>query len=72
MIVWIFFSPGAGGDGLANLLEQSPSVIALDGIKPWRIHRYVDGKAKFWAPTLQDTSRRTNKVDQNRASVKSK
>lgn len=64
MIVWIFFSPGAGGDGLANLLEQSPSVIALDGIKPWRIHRYVDGKAKFWAPTLQDTSRRTNKVDQ--------
>lgn len=64
MIVWIFFSPGAGGDGLANLLEQSPSVVALDGIKPWRIHRYVDDKAKFWAPTLQDTLRRTNKVDQ--------
>jgi hypothetical protein len=64
MIVWIFFSPGAGGDGFANLLEQSTSVVTLDGSKSWRIHRYVDGQAKFWAPTLQDTPRRTNQVDQ--------
>lgn len=64
MIVWIFFMPGSGGDGFANLLEQSSSVVTLDGIKTWRIHRYVDGKAKFWAPNLQNTPRRINTVDQ--------
>jgi len=64
MIVWIFFPGGAGGDGVANLLEQSSNVVPIDENKQWRIHRYVDSKVKFWAPTLQNTSQRINLVSQ--------
>jgi len=64
MIVWIFFESGSGGDGFANLLEQSSNVVPLDGNKQWRIHRYVDSKAKFWAPNLQNNGHRTNTVEQ--------
>ena len=64
MIVWVFFLGGAGGDGLANLLEQATNAVPLDGNKQWRIHRYVDYKVKFWAPNLQNTSQRINTVDQ--------
>ena len=64
MIVWIFFPPGAGGDGFANLLEQSSNVIALDANKHWRVHRYVDHQVKFWAPTLGNIAQRINTVDQ--------
>lgn len=63
MIVWIFFEPGTGGDGFANLLEQSLNVVPLDGNKQWRIHRYVDSKVKFWAPNLQNNSFRVNTVE---------
>lgn len=53
MQVWIYFQPGTGGDGFANLLEHCLSVQSLDQQLPqWRLHRYVDGEAKFWAPTV--------------------
>lgn len=64
MILWVFFTGGAGGDGFANLLEQSLNVVPVDGIKTWRIHRYVDNQAKFWAPNLQNTASRINTTDQ--------
>jgi len=64
MIVWVFFIGGSGGDGLANLLEQSSNAVTIDGEKKWRIHRYVDYKVKFWAPTLQNTPERINRVTQ--------
>jgi len=63
MIVWIFFSPGVGGDGFANLLEHSTNAVTIDKNKQWRIHRYVDFKVKFWAPTLQNTNFRLNTID---------
>ena len=53
MQVWIYFQPGVGGDGIANLLEQSQTVVSIDSNPPvWRLHRYVDGELKFWAPTI--------------------
>lgn len=63
MIVYIFFQPGDGGDGLANLLEQSNNAVTIDGLKKWRIHRYVDSIPKFWAPNLQNSKDRINTVD---------
>jgi hypothetical protein len=63
MIVWIFFRPGSGGDGFANLLEQSTNVVPLDGNKQWRIHRYVDSRVKFWAPDLCANGIRNNIVE---------
>lgn len=52
MQFWIFFQPGTGGDGFANLLEKSPNVHPLDVVDiGWRIHRIVDGQIKFHAPT---------------------
>jgi len=63
MIVWVFFQSGAGGDGFANLLEQSSNARTIDGIKQWRIHRYVDSRAKFWAPNLQNSAERKNSVN---------
>jgi hypothetical protein len=63
MIIWICFRPGAGGDGFANLLEQSSNARTIDGINQWRIHRYVDSKAKFWAPNLQNSADRKNSVN---------
>lgn len=51
MQIWIYFSSGTGGDGLANLLEKSNKVDIIDDYEPpWRIHHFVDGQPKFWAP----------------------
>lgn len=53
MQVWLFFQAGAGGDGLANLLEHSANVVTLDGRpKHWRVHRIVDDRIKFSAPSV--------------------
>ena len=53
MQIWIFFVPGTGGDSLANFFEQSPSCETIDGKpKHWRVHRYVDGLPKFYAPRI--------------------
>lgn len=52
MQIWIYFDPGCGGDGIANLLEHADNVVPLDGRLMWRIHHYVDGQPKFWAPTV--------------------
>lgn len=49
---------------MANLLEQSSNAVALDNNKQWRVHRYVDGQAKFWAPNLKLSNLRENTVDQ--------
>lgn len=52
MQVWIFFAPGMGGDGFANLLEQSLDITPIDSVTDyWRVHRIVDGQVKFYAPT---------------------
>jgi hypothetical protein len=50
MQIWIFFQDGAGGDSFANLLEHSTNMETLDQARFWRIHRYVDYRAKFWMP----------------------
>jgi len=52
MQIWIYFQAGVGGDGLANLFEHANNVDTIDGQKFWRVHRYVDGLAKFWAPSV--------------------
>ena len=52
MQIWIYFLPGAGGDGFANLLEQAHNVETLDSDqdpKLWRVHRFVDNQPKFYA-----------------------
>jgi hypothetical protein len=64
MIVWIFFHGGSGGDGLANLLEQSTNAVAIDKEKKWRIHQYVDLQVKFWQPNLQNNKQRLNRLSQ--------
>lgn len=59
MQIWIYFLPGAGGDGLANLLEQAQNVETVDSDsdpKRWRVHRYVDNQPKFYA-SYPDSSR---------------
>ena len=65
MIIWVCFTFGAGGDGVANLLEQASNARTIDGNKHWRVHRYVDNKVKFYAPTLgkQQNTRRINTID---------
>ena len=76
MQIWVFFKPGVGGDGFANLLEQSPDISPLDGeYGYWRIHRIVDGKIKFYAVSpdygecfrsnLRPFDSRTNQLYQN-------
>lgn len=55
--IWIFFAAGTGGDGLANLLEQSDGVRVWgqdQSGSPWRIHRVVDDQVKFWAPPVDE------------------
>ena len=53
MQIWLFFVPGAGGDGVANLLERSTNVTPIDGNKQWwRVHRIVNNSTKFYAPTI--------------------
>jgi hypothetical protein len=54
MQIWIYFSAGAGGDGFANLLEHCDSVTPVDRHLHWRIHRRVDNKVKFYAPTIDE------------------
>jgi hypothetical protein len=52
MQIWIYFLPGAGGDGFANLLEHADNVETLDSDqdpKRWRVHRFVDDQPKFYA-----------------------
>ena len=65
MIIWVCFTSGAGGDGVANLLEQASNARTIDGNKHWRVHRYVDNKVKFYAPTLgkQNNIWRINTID---------
>ena len=63
MIIWVGFAGGHGGDGFANLLEHAINARTIDGADQWRIHRYVDGKVKFFAPTLQNNTTRFNSVD---------
>lgn len=59
MQIWIYFDPGTGGDGIANLLEHSTNIITLDHgacvhatpeRQYWRVDRFVDNRPKFWAP----------------------
>jgi len=56
MQFWIYFRPGSGGDGFANLLEQSRNIQPFDladtGQKSWRLHRFVDNQPKFYAPDV--------------------
>jgi hypothetical protein len=63
MIIWVFFDAGAGGDGVANLLEHSSNAVSIDGKLTWRIHRYIDNTVKFWAPNLPGLDFRTNTVN---------
>jgi hypothetical protein len=52
MQIWIYFVPGAGGDGFANLLEYADNVEIIDSDqdpKQWRVHRFVDDQPKFYA-----------------------
>ena len=65
MIIWVWFTSGAGGDGVANLLEHASNARTIDGNTPWRVHRYVDNKVKFYAPTLgkQNNIYRINTID---------
>ena len=67
MQIWIYFQPGVGGDGFANLLEKAKSknshavdvndqycdIQRLDTFEhPWRIHRRVDNQIKFFYPSI--------------------
>jgi hypothetical protein len=55
MQIWLFFQPGVGGDGIANLLEQSTNIVPIDGeFDHWRIHRIVDNSIKFYAPNIDE------------------
>ena len=47
MQFWIFFEPGVGGDGFANLLEHANNIVSADGEQNWRIH-YNHGAVKFY------------------------
>lgn len=60
MIIWVCFLAGAGGDGIANLLEQASNARQLDKNKSWRIHRYVNNQVKFYAPTVPINSDSAN------------
>jgi len=75
MQIWIYFEPGAGGDGFANLLERSRTITTFDqNDRPWRIHRFVDNCPKFWSPTVDQNKcfrtgqpfyTKNNKLNQN-------
>jgi hypothetical protein len=57
MQIWIYFLPGAGGDGLANLLEYADNVETIDSDqdpKRWRVHRFVDNQPKFYANAIDN------------------
>lgn len=75
--IWLFFVPGAGGDGVANLLERCRNVKSIDNYpfdgptNGWRIQRIVDGGIKFYAPTVdtnacfRKNSRNSFRVENN-------
>jgi hypothetical protein len=75
MQIWIYFDPGSGGDGFANLLERSRTITPFDqNDRPWRIDRFVDNCPKFWAPTVDTNgcfrtgrpfNTKDNKLNQN-------
>lgn len=76
MQIWIYFEPGAGGDGVANLFEHSNNVLTVDHDKCvhaspvkqyWRVDRVVDNRPKFWAPCPDKLHcfRHGNKFDKN-------
>jgi hypothetical protein len=75
MQIWIYFEPGTGGDGFANLLERSRTITPFDQHdRPWRLHRFVDNCPKFWAPTVDTNAcfrsgrpfnTKDNKLNQN-------
>ena len=50
MQIWLYFIGGAGGDSVANLLEQAYNVEPVDGNLEWRLSHYIDGLACWWAP----------------------
>jgi hypothetical protein len=57
MQIWIYFVPGAGGDGFANLLEHADNAEAIDSdinLKHWRVHRFVDDQPKFYANPIDN------------------
>jgi len=57
MQIWIYFLPGAGGDGLANLLEYADNAEIIDSDrdpKRWRVHRFVDDQPKFYANPIDE------------------
>lgn len=57
MQIWIYFLPGAGGDGFANLLEHASNVKPIDSDvdpKRWRVHRFVDDQPKFYANAIDN------------------
>ena len=57
MQIWIYFVPGAGGDGFANLLEYADNVETLDSNqdpKRWRVHRFVDDQPKFYSSPVDN------------------
>jgi hypothetical protein len=55
MQIWLFFQPGTGGDGIANLFERSNNVTPIDNVTDyWRIHRIVNNDIKFYAPTIDN------------------
>jgi len=72
MQIWFFFNAGIGGDGVANLFEQSSNVTSFDAtaedpIDYWRVHRFVDRSPKFYAPTpdANECFRRGKRFDQS-------
>ena len=50
MQIWLYFLGGAGGDGIANLLEHADNVEPVDGNLEWRLSHYIDNLACWWAP----------------------
>jgi hypothetical protein len=58
MQLWIYFQAGAGGDGIANLIERTESFVPIDhdDKSHWRVHRWINGQPKFWAPTVDHLS----------------
>jgi len=57
MQIWLYFQPGAGGDGFANLLEKASNVTRHDPHydernNPWRIHHRVNDQIKFYFPAI--------------------
>lgn len=49
MQYWIFYSPGVGGDGFANLLEHAHGMHVVDGSRlRWKIDHRITDVVKFY------------------------